>query len=146
MERHPAGSRPARRGPGDRFTGVVLADEIGALPNVSAGVVTFEPGARTAWHRHPGGQIIHALDGHGRVQADGAEVHELGPGDTAVCPAGERHWHGAAPDHRFVQLAIQGPGPDGRAGADWFELVSDEEYARTPAAHPGGGSGQRPGH
>jgi quercetin dioxygenase-like cupin family protein len=117
-----------------------MADEIGSMENVSAGIVTFEPGARTAWHTHPGGQIIHALHGHGRVQADGADVHELGPGDTAVCPPGERHWHGAGPDHLFVQLAIQAPGPDGQAGADWHEHVSDEEYSRAPAPRHGPGS------
>jgi quercetin dioxygenase-like cupin family protein len=138
MELHPAGSRPTRRSPAERFTGVVMADEVGAMDNVSAGVVTFEPGARTAWHVHPGGQIIHALHGHGRVQADGGDVHQLAPGDTAVCPPGERHWHGAGPDRLFVQLAVQGPGPTGRAGAAWFEHVTDDEYARSPVHGPGG--------
>lgn len=125
------GDRATKKAPADRFTGDVYQDEVlvGASPSrMRATNVTFNPGARTAWHRHPVGQTLWAVSGVGRVQVEGGPVEELRPGDTAVIPPDARHWHGAAPDSIFTHLAMSETGEDG-GGTDWFEKVSDADYS-----------------
>jgi quercetin dioxygenase-like cupin family protein len=115
----------------DYFTGAVWLDPIViAVPPscLRAYRVSFEPGARTAWHSHPLGQVLHILSGVGRVQCQGGPVLTVHPGETVLIKPGERHWHGAAPDHAMVHLAMQeadGQGVD----AVWFEQVTDGEYS-----------------
>ncbi len=124
-----------KRGPAEYFTGTVWLDEIAsgaAGSSVRALRVTFEPGARTAWHTHPNGQTIHILAGIGRVQRAGGPVIEVRPGDTVWFEPGERHWHGAAPDHLMAHLAIQQTDAAGTS-ATWQEQVSDADY-RSPAS------------
>jgi quercetin dioxygenase-like cupin family protein len=123
------GTRPSRRGPGDYFTGTVRIDPVLDAPEparVRAAVVTFEPGARTAWHTHPLGQTLLVLSGLGLAQARGGPVREIRPGDTVWFAPGERHWHGAAPDVAMTHLAMQ-EALDG-AAVDWLEKVTDAEY------------------
>ena len=118
-----------RRGSPDWFTGTVWLDEIAPAPGpakVRVLRVSFEPGARTAWHAHPAGQTLHILSGAGRVQKAGEPVISVQPGDTVWIAPGERHWHGAAPDRSMVHLAVQAE-PDGK-GTAWAEHVSDHEY------------------
>ncbi|ASP19106.1 cupin domain protein [Antarctobacter heliothermus] len=127
---HRAGSRPSVTPNPDYFTGTVRIDPVIAPPEpsrVNALIVTFEPGARTAWHTHPLGQTIHILSGLCLAQKDGEPVQELRPGDTAWFAPGEKHWHGAAPDVAMSHLAIQ-EAQDGSA-ADWLEKVSDADYS-----------------
>lgn len=124
----------AKRGPADYFSGTVWLEELSAAPAttpVKAVRVTFEPGARTAWHTHPHGQMLHILAGVGRVQKAGEPVVEVQPGDTVWFEPGERHWHGAAPGRLMVHLAVQQADATGSA-ATWLEPVSDEDYARAP--------------
>jgi quercetin dioxygenase-like cupin family protein len=119
----------SRRGRSEWFTGTVLIDEIATCPapsRLTVYRVTFEPGARTAWHTHPVGQVLHVLSGVGRVQKEGERVHVLRPGDTVHIDPGEKHWHGAAPDRVFVHLAVQEV-QDGSA-TTWLEPVSDADY------------------
>lgn len=126
------GTTVTKRGSADYFTGAVWLDEISAWPNASSVRivrVTFEPGARTAWHTHPHGQTLHILAGKGRVQKAGGEVQEVHPGDTVWFEPGERHWHGAAPGQMMVHLAVQQADDSGSA-ATWLEHVSDEDYNR----------------
>ena len=133
MQIHRAGSRPSQAPNPDYFTGQVRFDPVIAAPEpsrVNALIVTFEPGARTAWHTHPLGQTIHILSGVCRAQIEGEAVQELHPGDTAWFAPGVKHWHGAAPDVAMAHLAIQ-ESVDGSA-ADWLEKVSDEDYLATP--------------
>ncbi len=130
-----AAARPTKQAPASRFTGTVYQDEV--LPVVApsrmrASVVSFTPGARTAWHAHPVGQTLYCLTGIGRVQREGEPVQELHPGDTVMIPPGVRHWHGAAPDRIFSHLAMSENNDKGE-GTAWFEHVSDEDYARKPA-------------
>ena len=89
--------------------------------------VTFNPGARTAWHSHPVGQTLWAVAGVGRVQVEGEDIVELKPGDVAIIPPDTRHWHGAAPDRIFTHLAMSETGEDG-GGTAWFEKVADDQY------------------
>jgi quercetin dioxygenase-like cupin family protein len=130
MERFPAGSRPTRRGPEEWFTGAVLLDPIAEPPapaRVQVARVTFEPGARTAWHRHPLGQTLHIVTGVALIgRADGS-VERAGPGDTVWFDPGERHWHGATEDALMSHIAIQERGEDGSA-ASWEEHVTEEQY------------------
>lgn len=122
--------------PATNFTGTVFADEVvvGAKPShMRATVVSFTPGARTAWHSHPVGQTLYCLSGAGRVQRDGEQVQEIRAGDTVVIPPNTRHWHGAAPDKLFAHLAMSEVTPDGQ-GTDWFEHVTDGDYTAKPAA------------
>jgi quercetin dioxygenase-like cupin family protein len=122
-------------GSADWFTGIVWLDEIaiGMPPSVlRVHSVTFEPGARTAWHTHPVGQVLHVLSGVGRVQQRPGPVREIRPGDTVWIDPGEWHWHGAAPDRLFVHLAIQEARADGNE-AQWFEQVTEEEYQLPPS-------------
>jgi hypothetical protein len=121
--------------PAANFTGTVFADEVvvGTAPSrMRATVVSFTPGARTAWHAHPLGQTLFCLSGGGRVQREGEPVQEIRPGDTVVIPPDVRHWHGAAPGKLFAHLAMSEQDP-ARGGTQWFEHVSDEEYNAAPA-------------
>ena len=103
MEIKPSGSVPTRRQPKESFTGVVWQDPIIEAPapaRIRAGRVSFEPGARTAWHTHPLGQTLHVISGVGRVQAKGGPIREIKAGDTVWIPPNEKHWHGAGAEHR----------------------------------------------
>lgn len=123
------GSQPSAKGPSDWFTGVVRIDQPfqAADPGrVSGAVVTFEPGARTAWHTHPFGQTLIVTAGLGRAQRWGSPVEEIRPGDVVWFEPGEKHWHGAAPTTAMTHVAIQ-ERHDGKA-VDWLEHVSDEQY------------------
>ncbi len=134
MDIHPAGSKPTRRGPAEWFTGTVWQDPIIDAPapaRVRANRVSFEPGARTAWHTHPLGQTLHVLSGVGRVQKLGEPVREIKAGDTVWIPPGEKHWHGAAPTTGLVHLALQ-EALDGSA-VTWMEKVQDADYNAQPA-------------
>ena len=129
MEIFRAGSRPSTRGPGDWFTGTVRIDplfNLAAPDRVQGALVTFEPGARTAWHTHPLGQTLLVTAGLGRVQRAGGPVQEIRPGDVVWFAPGERHWHGAAPQTAMSHIAIQEV-QDGRA-VDWAEPVDDADY------------------
>ena len=130
MEIRPCGSTPTRRGPADWFTGTVWQDPVIEAPapaRIRANVVSFDPGARTAWHTHPLGQTLYVLSGCGRVQVWGEEIREIRAGDVVWFPPGEKHWHGAGPDTAMTHLAFQ-EAQDGRA-VDWLEHVTDEQYA-----------------
>jgi quercetin dioxygenase-like cupin family protein len=129
MNLTPSGSVPTRRGSAESFTGTVWQDPIIEAPSparIRASRVTFEPGARTAWHTHPLGQTLHVLSGAGRVQAWGGPIREITPGDTVWIPPGEKHWHGAGPTTAMVHIALQ-EALDG-AHVAWLEKVSDEQY------------------
>ncbi|WP_305969493.1 MULTISPECIES: cupin domain-containing protein [unclassified Mameliella] len=129
MQIHRAGSRPSVSPNPDYFTGTVRFDPVIAAPDparVHALIVTFEPGARTAWHTHPLGQTLHILSGLCLAQKEGEQVQELRPGDTVWFAPDEKHWHGAAPEVAMSHLAIQ-EAQDGSA-ADWLEKVSDTDY------------------
>ena len=130
MEIKRAGSQPSNKGPADWFTGTVHIDPIvsaSAPARVASASVTFEPGARTAWHTHPLGQTLLVTAGCGRAQRWGGPIEEIRPGDVVWFPPGEKHWHGAAPTTAMTHLAIQEQ-LDGKA-VDWLEKVSDEQYA-----------------
>ncbi|BBE74111.1 (R)-mandelonitrile lyase [Oharaeibacter diazotrophicus] len=129
MEIVRAGSRPSTEGPAAWFTGRVRIDPLfpATAPARAAGnTVTFEPGARTAWHTHPLGQVLIVVSGCGRVQRAGGPVEEIRPGDVVWFPPGEKHWHGAAPTTAMTHVAVQ-ESLDGRA-VDWLEHVTDAEY------------------
>ena len=126
-----SGSQPSGKGPSEWFTGSVRVDPLfSATDPARAGgaSVTFEPGARTAWHSHPLGQTLIVTAGCGRVQLWGGPIEEIRPGDVIQIKPGEKHWHGAAPTTSVTHIAIQEQ-LDGRA-ADWMEKVSDEQYRR----------------
>jgi len=123
------GSRPSAKGPADWFTGTVRIDPVFAAPSPARGsgsCVTFEPGARTAWHTHPLGQTLVVLSGLGWVQREGGPKEEIRPGDVVWFEPGERHWHGASAAVAMTHLAIAEQ-LDGKV-VDWLEHVSDEEY------------------
>jgi quercetin dioxygenase-like cupin family protein len=125
-----SGSRPSETGPAAYFTGRVRIDPVISAPEparLRAALVTFEPGARTAWHTHPLGQTLHIVSGAGLAQTDGGTIKELRPGDTVWFAPGERHWHGAAPDCAMTHMALQ-EAQDGSA-VDWAEHVTDAQYA-----------------
>ena len=135
MDIRPSGSVPTRRQPKESFTGVVWQDPIIEAPapaRLRAGRVSFEPGARTAWHTHPLGQTLHVISGCGRVQAWGGPVREIRGGDTVWIPPGEKHWHGAGPTTGMVHIAMQ-EALDGKH-VEWLEHVTDEQYKAAPAA------------
>ena len=124
-----AGSQPSNRGPADWFTGTVRIDPLFSAPapaRVAGAAVTFESGARTAWHTHPLGQTLVVLSGLGRVQREGGAVEEILPGDVVWFAPGEKHWHGASPATAMTHLAIQ-EAFDGKA-VEWMEHVSDAQY------------------
>ena len=125
------GSQGSVKGPADWFTGTVRIDPLfqaGTPARVGGGSVTFEPGARTAWHTHPLGQTLIVTAGSGRVQREGGPIEEIRPGDVVWFPPGEKHWHGASPTTAMTHIAIQEQ-LDGKA-VDWLEKVSDEQYGR----------------
>ena len=124
-----SGSQPSGKGPSEYFTGAVRVDPLFQAPTparVSGASVTFEPGARTAWHTHPLGQTLIVTAGCGRVQREDGPIEEIHPGDVIWFPPGEKHWHGASPTTSMTHLAIQEQ-LDGKA-VDWLEKVSDEQY------------------
>ena len=126
-----SGAKPGRRGPAKWFTGAVWIEDIAAQlepARVHILNVFFEPGARTAWHSHPLGQVLHIFSGVGRVQKAGQPAIDVHPGDTVFIAAGERHWHGAAPGHAVLHLAVQRATDEGEE-VTWFEQVSAAEYA-----------------
>ncbi len=123
------GSQPSGKAVAEHFTGSVRFDPLFHSPGparVNSASVTFEPGARTAWHSHPLGQHLVVTAGCGRVQSWGGPVEEIHPGDVVWAPPGEKHWHGAAPTTAVTHIAIQEQ-LDGKS-ADWMEKVSDEQY------------------
>jgi quercetin dioxygenase-like cupin family protein len=129
MDIHVSGSRPTRRAPLEHFTGSVLQDPINMAPapaRLNASRVSFEPGARTAWHTHPLGQTLYVISGIGRVQAKGGPIREIRPGDVVWIPPHEKHWHGASPDNSMTHIAMQ-EALDG-VFSTWMEHVTDEEY------------------
>jgi quercetin dioxygenase-like cupin family protein len=124
-----SGSQPSAKGPADWFTGVVRIDPLVSAPapsRVNAACVTFEPGARTAWHTHPLGQTLFVTWGCGRVQCEGGPVEEVRAGDVVWFPPGEKHWHGAAPTTAMTHIAIH-EALDGKT-VEWLEAVTDEQY------------------
>ena len=123
--------RPTAKAPAETFTGDAYIDQIiqGQPPSrVRAALVRFAPGARNAWHAHAVGQTVYVIDGVGRIQARGGEVVEMRAGDTVVTPAGEWHWHGAAPDRFMAHLAIWEAPAEGGQEIEWGALVTDAEY------------------
>jgi quercetin dioxygenase-like cupin family protein len=131
MEITRIGSQPSAKGPGDWFTGAVRIDRLFQphTPARAAGAsVTFEPGARTAWHTHPLGQTLIITAGCGWVQRDGGPVEEVHPGDVVWFPPGEKHWHGATATMGMTHIAIQEQ-LDGKV-VDWLEHVSEEQYRK----------------
>ncbi len=124
-----SGAAASMAGPEDWFTGTVRIDPLfqAEAPGRVAGAhVTFEPGARTAWHTHPAGQTLIVTFGRGRVQREGGPVEEIRQGDVVWFPAGEKHWHGAAPDTAMSHIAVQ-ESIDGSA-VTWMEKVEDADY------------------
>jgi quercetin dioxygenase-like cupin family protein len=131
MEIKRVGSQPSGRGPAEYFTGTVRVDPLfqAADPaRVVGASVTFEPGARTAWHTHPLGQTLIVTAGSGRVQRWGGQIEDIRPGDVIWIPTGEKHWHGASATTAMTHLAIQ-ERLDGKA-VDWMEQVSDDQYGQ----------------
>jgi quercetin dioxygenase-like cupin family protein len=131
MEISRAGSHPSRKLPEEYFTGHVRLDPLfqaAAPARVGGASVTFEPGARTAWHTHPLGQTLIVTAGFGWVQREGGPIEEIRPGDVIWFPPGEKHWHGATPTTAMTHFAIQ-EALDGKA-VDWMEKVSDAQYRK----------------
>lgn len=129
MEIKRSGSQPSGKGPADYFTGAVRVDPLFEAPDparVRGAHVTFEPGARTAWHTHPLGQTLIVTSGLGRVQRSGGPIEEIRPGDVVWFSPGEKHWHGASPATAMTHIAIQ----EALNGSlvDWMEKVSDAQY------------------
>ncbi len=125
------GSRPSGKGPAEYFTGSVRMDpliEAADPARVRAAHVTFEPGARTAWHTHPLGQTLIVTSGLGWVQTEGGPVEEIRPGDVVWFAPGEKHWHGASAGNAMSHIAIQ-EALDGKA-VDWLEQVSEAQYKK----------------
>ena len=128
-----AGSQPSAKGPPEYFTGAVRLDILNTAPapaRVACASVTFEPGARTAWHTHPLGQTLIVTAGCGWTQCEGGPIAEIRPGDVIWCPPGHRHWHGAAPTTSMTHIAIQ-EALDG-SFVHWMEHVTDEQYLAGP--------------
>jgi quercetin dioxygenase-like cupin family protein len=124
-----SGSQPSRQGPAEYFTGTVRIDplfEAADPARVVGARVTFEPGARTAWHTHPLGQTLVVTAGKGLAQRSGGPIEEIWPGDVISFARGEKHWHGATATTAMTHIAIQ-ERLDGKT-VDWMEKVSDEQY------------------
>ena len=129
MEVKRNGSQPSQKGPEEYFTGSVQIDshfQGGAPARIGGAIVTFEPGARSAWHTHPLGQTLIVTSGCGWVQSEGGPKVEIRPGDVVWCPPNEKHWHGATPTTAMTHIAIV-ESLDGK-NVEWMEKVSDEEY------------------
>jgi quercetin dioxygenase-like cupin family protein len=126
-----AGSQASNKGPAQFFTGSARIDPLfgeHAPATTSSAAVTFEPGARSAWHTHPKGQVLIVTAGVGRVQQAGGPVQEIRPGDVIWAPPGVKHWHGAAPGTALTHIAIQ-ESVNGK-NVEWMEKVSDEQYGK----------------
>jgi quercetin dioxygenase-like cupin family protein len=126
-----AGSQPSGNGPEEYFTGTVRIDPLFSPPDparVAGALVTFEPGARTAWHTHPLGQTLIVMTGLGLVQREDGPIEEIRPGDVVWFPPGEKHWHGATPTTAMSHIAIQEK--LNGSPVDWMEHVSEEQYQR----------------
>ena len=124
-----AGSQASTKGPDDWFTGTVRVDPLNSAPppgRVSMASVTFEPGARTAWHTHPVGQTLIITSGFGWVQREGGPIEEIRPGDVVWFPPHEKHWHGATPTTAMTHIAVQEA--ENGSPVAWMEKVSDEQY------------------
>lgn len=131
MKITPSGSQPSKAGPESYFTGGVRIDapfQATAPARVGGATVTFEPGARTAWHTHPLGQTLIIIQGRGWLQEWGGEIKEMNQGDIVWIPVGVKHWHGATPDTAMTHLAIA----ESLNGSpvEWLEKVSDEQYRK----------------
>lgn len=129
MEIKRSGSQPSGKGPAEYFTGTVRIDPLNSPPepaNVAMALVTFEPGARTAWHTHPLGQTLIITSGSGRVQREGGPVEQINPGDVVWFSPGEKHWHGASATTAMSHIAIQEK--LNGSPVDWMEHVTDKEY------------------
>jgi quercetin dioxygenase-like cupin family protein len=125
-----AGSQPSVKGPAEWFTGTVRIDPLFSAPapaRAGGACVTFEPGARTAWHTHPLGQTLIVTAGSGVVQREGGPIEEIRPGDIVWFAPGEKHWHGASPTTAMTHIAIQ-EALDGKA-VEWMDDVADAQYA-----------------
>jgi quercetin dioxygenase-like cupin family protein len=127
MEIKRSGAQPSAKGPADYFTGTVRIDApFAGSGGLGCATVTFEPGARTAWHTHPLGQTLLVTSGLGRVQRVGGQIEVIRPGDMVWFEPDEKHWHGAAPDCAMTHIAIAET-QDGKV-VDWMEQVSDADY------------------
>ncbi|MGD9123579.1 MAG: cupin domain-containing protein [Desulfarculaceae bacterium] len=130
MEIKRVDTQASMNGPADWFTGTVRIDPLflkaNAPSRVTGASVTFEPGARTAWHSHPLGQTLIVTSGYGRVQREGGPIEEIRPGDVVWFPPSEKHWHGASPTTAMTHIAIQEE-LEGKT-ADWMEKVTDKQY------------------
>ena len=139
MEVKRAGSRPSQPGPAAYFTGQVRIDPLYDPPapaRTATAYVTFEPGARSAWHTHPLGQTLIVTAGCGWTQCDGEPIVEIRAGDVIWCRPDHKHWHGATPTTAMTHIAVT-ESLDGRA-VDWLEKVSDEQYLAGPSQSAGG--------
>jgi quercetin dioxygenase-like cupin family protein len=124
-----SGAQPSSKGPADWFTGSVRIDPLFNPPEparVAGALVTFEPGARTAWHTHPLGQTLIVMTGLGLVQREGGPFEQIRPGDVVWFAPGEKHWHGASPTTAMSHIAVQEK--LNGSPVDWMEQVSDEQY------------------
>ena len=124
-----SGSQPSVKGPADWFTGTVRIDspfQAASPARVSGVTVTFDPGARTAWHTHPLGQTLIVIAGVGWVQREGGPIEEIHPGDVVWFPPGEKHWHGATAKNGMTHIAIL-EALNGKS-VDWMEQVTEEQY------------------
>jgi quercetin dioxygenase-like cupin family protein len=129
MEIKRSGSQSSGKGPAEYFTGTVRIDPLNSAPDparVAMALVTFQPGARTAWHTHPLGQTLIVMSGCGRVQREGGPIEEIRPGDVVWFSPSEKHWHGAAPTTAMSHIAIQEK--LNGSPVDWMEHVTDEQY------------------
>jgi quercetin dioxygenase-like cupin family protein len=125
------GTQPSNKGPAQYFTGTVRVDPLfqAREPSRTSGAyVTFEPGARSAWHTHPLGQVLIVTAGSGRIQRWGGPIEEIRPGDVVWIPPGQKHWHGASPTTAMTHIAIQEQ-VDGK-NVHWMEQVTDEQYGK----------------
>ena len=129
MDIRRSGTQPSGKGPAECFTGAVRIDPLFQSPGPARGLgvrVTFEPGARTAWHTHPLGQTLIVTAGCGLVQSREGPIKKISPGDVVWCPPDEKHWHGATASTAMTHIAIV-ERLDGKA-VDWMEKVTDEQY------------------
>ncbi len=125
----PAGSRPTAKGPEANFTGSVMIDMLymnNEHTTNSGGLVTFEPGARSAWHTHPAGQVLIVTSGSGWVQEEGGQKRQIRSGDVVWTPPGVKHWHGATDKNGVSHIAVSNVKDD--KAVDWMEKVTDEQY------------------
>ncbi len=131
LPKHPTGKAPAETFTGDAYIDLIVRGEEPSRTRVA--LVHFAPGARNAWHAHAAGQTVHVTEGVGRIQARGGEILEMRAGDTVVTPAGEWHWHGAAPDRFMTHLAVWEAPAGGGQETEWGEQVVEVEYLAAPA-------------